>query len=54
MKKKAKEYKVTYKFVDSPDAEERMQRMAELLLKASLNKLKKYQINAVSSGQLGH
>ena len=46
MKKKTKEYKVTYKFVDSPDARERMQRMVELLLKANLNKLKKYQVNA--------
>jgi len=42
-KKKTKEYIVTCRFVDCPDAEERTQKICELILKANINKLKRCQ-----------
>jgi hypothetical protein len=50
MKKKPQEYKITYQFVDCPDAEERTQKIYEFLLKANMNKLKKSKKNTALSG----
>ena len=41
IKKKTKEYTVTCKFVECPDAEERTRKICELILKANINRLQK-------------